>query len=337
MIRLPAKLASPVPVGVVGAGYYRPDRVLTNADLEKMVDTSNDWIVERTGIHERRIAAAEMSTSDMGVRAAKAALSNAGLTSNDIDMIICATITPDTLFPSTACLIQKGIEARESFAFDISAACTGFIYALATAYTYLASGYVNRVLVVAAEKMSAFTDYTDRNTCVLFGDGAGAVVLSRIDKPGHGIIDFILESDGTHAEWLQVPAGGSRRPASTSSIGERMHYISMQGREVFKFAVSAMKRATVRIAERNNLKAEDITRLIPHQANKRIIDAAAEALQLDPRRIHYNIHKYGNMSAASTAVGLSEVILTHTLRDGDIILLVSFGAGMTWGSLLLRW
>ena len=208
---------------------------------------------------------------------------------------------------------------------------------MATAYTYLASGYVNRVLVVAAEKMSAFTDYTDRNTCVLFGDGAGAVVLSRIDKPGHGIIDFILESDGTHAEWLQVPAGGSRRPASTSSIGERMHYISMQGREVFKFAVSAMKRATVRIAERNNLKAEDITWLIPHQANKRIIDAAAEALQLDPRRIHYNIHKYGNMSAASTAVGLSEVILTHTLRDGDIILLVSFGAGMTWGSLLLRW
>jgi len=324
-------------VGVIGAGYYLPERILTNKDLEQMVDTSDEWIVERTGIHERRIAPPEMSTSDMGVLAAKAALRNAGLTGNDIDMIICATVTPDMMFPSTACFIQRGIEARESFAFDITAACTGFIYALATAYAYLASGYVHNVLVVAAEKLSAFTDYEDRNTCVLFGDGAGAVVLSKINKPGHGIIDFILESDGRLANLLQVPAGGSRTPASTSSIGERMHYISMEGREVFKFAVTAMKRTTVRIAERNGIKAEDIRWLIPHQANKRIIDAAAEALGLDASRIHFNIHKYGNMSAASTAVGLAEVVLNNGLKDGDIILMVAFGAGMTWGSVLIKW
>ena len=336
-MRAMPKLENPVPVEVAGAGYYLPERILTNAELERMVETSDDWIVERTGIHERRIAAADMSTSDMAIRAAKDALAKASLAAEDVDMIICATVTPDMMFPSTACFIQRGIEARESFAFDITAACTGFIYALATAYTYLASGYVHNVLAVAAEKLSAFTDYEDRNTCVLFGDGAGAVVLSKINKPGHGIIDFILESDGRLANLLQVPAGGSRTPASTSSIGERMHYISMEGREVFKFAVTAMKRTTVRIAERNGIKAEDIRWLIPHQANKRIIDAAAEALGLDASKIHFNIHKYGNMSAASTAVGLAEVVLNNGLKDGDIILMVAFGAGMTWGSVLIKW
>jgi 3-oxoacyl-[acyl-carrier-protein] synthase-3 len=331
------ELGKPVPVGVVGAGYYLPDRILSNADLEKMVDTSDQWIVERTGIRERRIADPNVSTSDMAVFAAKAALEHAAMQAEEIDMIICATVTPDMLFPSTACLIQKGIDARNAFAFDISAACTGFIYAMATAYTYLASNYVDSVLVVGAEKMSSITDYEDRNTCVLFGDGAGAVVLKRIDKPGHGIIDFILESDGRNAHWLQVPAGGSRMPASTRSIGERMHYISMEGREVFKFAVTAMKRTTVRIAERNNIGADDLTWLIPHQANKRIIDAAAAALGLSQDRIHYNIHKYGNMSAASTAVGLAEVVLHNNLEEGDTLLLVAFGAGMTWGSILIRW
>lgn len=252
-------------------------------------------------------------------------------------MIICATVTPDMQFPSTACLIQKGLGARDAFAFDVAAACTGFIYALANAYTFIACGYVKNVLVVGAEKLSSITDYQDRNTCVLFGDGAGAAVLTRSTTPGHGIIDFILESDGRNAHWLQVPAGGSRTPASTRSIGERMHYISMEGREVFKFAVTAMKRTVVRIAERNNLKAEDITCLIPHQANKRIIDAAAKALGLDAARIHFNIHKYGNMSAASTAVGLAEVVQERHPQPGDNLVLVAFGAGMTWGSLLIRW
>ena len=336
-MRLPPKLEAPVPVRIAGVGYYLPERILTNADLEKMVDTTNDWIIERTGIHERRIAPPEMSTSDMGVKAATAALGNAGMKAEDLDMIICATVTPDMMFPSTACLVQRGIDARAAFAFDLAAACTGFIYALATAYVHLASGYVRNVLVIGAEKLSAITDYKDRNTCVLFGDGAGAAILTRADTPGHGIIDYILESDGRNADWLKVHAGGSRMPASTKSIGERLHYISMEGREVFKFAVTAMKRSTVRIAERNNIKAEDITWLIPHQANKRIIDAAAEALGLDKSRIHYNIHKYGNMSAASTAVGLAEVVLNNHLEPGDNLVLVAFGAGMTWGSLLIRW
>jgi len=336
-MELPPQVKNPVPIAIRGAGYYLPDRVLTNADLERMVETSDEWITERTGIKERRVADPAMSTSDMAICAAKRALANANMQPGEIDMIICATITPDMQFPSTACLIQKGIEARGAFAFDVSAACTGFIYALANAYTFIASDYVKNVLVIGAEKMSSITDYTDRNTCVLFGDGAGAVVLSRTDNPGHGIVDFILESDGRNALWLQVPAGGSRIPASTSSIGERMHYISMEGREVFKFAVTAMKRTTVRIAERNNLKAEDITWLIPHQANKRIIDAAAAALGLDASHIHFNIQKYGNMSAASTAVGLAEVILEKKPKAGDHLLLVAFGAGMTWGSLLIRW
>ncbi len=336
-MRLPPKLESPVPVGIAGAGFHLPERILTNAELEKMVDTSDEWIVERTGIHERRIAPPDVSTSDMAIKASKDALDHAGLKADDLDLIICATITPDMMFPSTACLIQRGLDARSAFAFDISAACTGFIYALATAYTYLASGYVRNVLVVGAEKLSSVTDYKDRNTCVLFGDGAGAVILQRRNTPGHGILDFILESDGRNADWLKVHAGGSRMPASTKSIGERLHYISMEGREVFKFAVTAMKRTTVRICERNDIKAQDITWLIPHQANKRIIDAASQALGLDQNRIHYNIHKYGNMSAASTAVGLAEVVRNNNLKPGDNLVLVAFGAGMTWGSILIRW
>jgi 3-oxoacyl-[acyl-carrier-protein] synthase-3 len=336
-MRLPLKLEATVPVEIIGTGYYLPERILTNADLEKMVDTSNDWIVERTGIYERRIAPPDMSTSDMSVKAAKLALERAGLSGDEVDIVICATITPDMQLPSTACLIQKAIDARNAFAFDINAACTGFIYALATAYTYLASGCARNALVVGAEKLSSITDYEDRNTCVLFGDGAGAAVVKRTDNTDHGIIDFILESDGRNAHWLQVPGGGARKPITAENLAERSHYIQMMGREVFKFAVTAMKRTTVRIAERNGLEAEDITWLIPHQANKRIIDAAAGALGLDQSHIHYNIHKYGNMSAASTAVGFAEVVEQNNLQPGDYLLLVAFGAGMTWGSILIKW
>jgi len=336
-MRLPLKLDAAVPVEIVGTGYYLPDRVLTNADLEKMVDTNNDWIVERTGIYERRIADPDMATSDMAINAAKIALEKAGLSGDEVDIVICATITPDMQLPSTACLIQKAIDARNAFAFDVNAACTGFIYAMATAYSYLASGCARNALVVGAEKLSSITDYKDRNTCVLFGDGAGAAVIKRTDNPGHGIIDFILESDGRNSHWLQVPGGGSRKPLTAENLGERSQYINMAGREVFKFAVTAMKRTTVRIAERNGLEAEDITWLIPHQANKRIIDAASGALGLDQSRIHYNIHKYGNMSAASTAVGFAEVVENNNLQPGDYLLLVAFGAGMTWGSLLIKW
>jgi len=331
------KLEKKVPVEIVAAGYYLPDKVLTNADLEKMVDTNNEWITERTGIHERRIAAPDVATSDMAILAAKAALENAKMDAEEIDLIVCGTITPDMQYPSTACFIQRGIGARNAFAFDLSAACTGFIYALATAYMYLSNDYIKTALVVGAEKLSTITDYKDRNTCVLFGDGAGAVILKRTENEGHGIMDFILESDGRNANWLEVPGGGSRNPATKETIDQRLHYTKMRGREVFKFAVTAMKRTTVRIAERNDLKAEDITWLIPHQANKRIIDAAAQALGLDRKKIHYNIHKYGNMSAASTAVGLAEVILNNDLQKGDYLLLVAFGAGMTWGSALIKW
>jgi len=331
------KLDRKVPVEIVGAGYYLPEKVLTNADLEKMVDTNNEWITERTGIHERRIASPEMATSDMAIIAAKSALENAGMEAEEIDLIICGTITPDMQYPSTACFIQRGIGARNAFAFDLSAACTGFIYALATAYMYLSNDYIKTAIVIGAEKLSTITDYEDRNTCVLFGDGAGAVILKRTDNKGHGIMDFILESDGRNADWLEVPGGGSRNPATKETLEQRLHFTKMRGREVFKFAVTAMKRTTVRIAERNGLKAEDITWLIPHQANKRIIDAAAQALGLDQKRIHYNIQKYGNMSAASTAVGLAEVIVNNNLQSGDYLLLVAFGAGMTWGSALIKW
>ncbi len=331
------KLETHVPVEIIGAGYYLPEKILTNEDLEKIINTDNDWIIERTGIHERRVAAENEYTSALGTQAAKKAIENAGISPEDIDIIICSTITPDMQFPSTACLIQEAIGARNAFAFDVAAACTGFIYALSTAYMYLASDYAKHVLVIGAEKLSSITDYKDRNTCILFGDGAGAVVLKKTEKTGHGFIDFILESDGRKAHLLEVPAGGSRTPASLKSIGKRMHYISMEGREVFKFAVQAMKRTTVYIAERNNISADEITWLIPHQANKRIIDAAAQALGLDKKKIHYNIHKYGNMSAASTAVGLAEVILKNDLKADDYLLLVAFGAGMTWGSTLIRW
>ncbi len=331
------KLKSHVPVEVIGAGYYLPNKTLTNADLEKMVDTNNEWIIERTGILERRVASKDEYASTLGANASKKAIENAGISPEDIDIIICSTITPDMQFPSTACFIQDAIGARNAFAFDVAAACTGFIYALSTAYMYLASDYAKHVLVVGSEKLSSITNYKDRNTCILFGDGAGAVVLKKTDKKGHGFVDFILESDGRKAHLLEVPAGGSRNPASLTSIGKRMHYISMEGREVFKFAVQAMKRTTVYIAERNNISADEITWLIPHQANKRIIDAAAEALGLDKNKIHYNIHKYGNMSAASTAVGLAEVVLNNDLKPNDYLLLVAFGAGMTWGSTLIRW
>lgn len=336
-MKLPPKLTPTVSVGIAGAGYYLPERVLTNAELEKMVDTNDTWIVERTGIKERRVAETNMATSDMAVHAAKDALERSGVDAEDIDLIICATITPDMQYPSTACLIQREIGARHAFAFDISAACTGFIYALATAYGYFSAGVVQNVLVVGAEKMTSITDFTDRNTCVLFGDGAGAVVLSKGDDPERGIRDFILESDGRNAHWLTLPAGGSRMPASANTVKNNMHFTKMKGREVFKFAVQAMKRTTVRIAERNELTADDITWLIPHQANKRIIDAAAKAMGLSQDRIHYNIHKYGNMSAASTAVGLAEVVTHNNLQPGDYLVLVAFGAGMTWGSALIRW
>lgn len=338
-MKLPSKLTPTVSVGITGAGYYLPERVLTNADLEKMVDTSNEWIVERTGIKERRIAEDTVATSDMAIPAARSALERAGIGAEDLDMIICATITPDMQYPSTACLVQSALGARSCFAFDISAACTGFIYALATAYGFFTTNYVRNVLVIGAEKMTSITDFTDRNTCVLFGDGAGAVVLSRMDDDAHdrGIRDFIIESDGRHAEWLTLPAGGSRMPASEDTLKNRLHYTQMRGPEVFKFAVQAMKRTTVRIAERNNLLADDITWLIPHQANKRIIDAAAKAMGLSQDRIHFNIHKYGNMSAASTAVGLAEVVIHNNLQPGDHLVLVAFGAGMTWGSALIRW
>jgi len=331
------KLETHIPVEIIGAGYFLPEKIMTNKDLEKLVDTDNEWIIERTGIHERRVANENEYTSTLGSEAAKKAIENAGISPEDIDVIICSTITPDMQFPSTACLIQEAIGARNAFAFDITAACTGFIYALSTAYMYLASDYAKHVLVIGSEKMSSITDYTDRNTCVLFGDGAGAVVLKRTEKEGCGFVDFILESDGRKAHLLEVPAGGSKTPASLKSIGKRMHYISMEGREVFKFAVQAMKRTTVKIAERNNISADEITWLIPHQANKRIIDAAAQALGLDRNKIHFNIQKYGNMSAASTAVGLAEVILNNDLKEGDYLLLVAFGAGMTWGSTLIRW
>jgi 3-oxoacyl-[acyl-carrier-protein] synthase III len=322
-------------VGIIGVGGYLPAKVLTNADLEKMVDTSDEWITTRTGIKERRLVDKNEATSDLAINASKRALQEAKLKPEDLDLIIVATITPDTLFPSVACLLQNAIQAKNAACFDISAACAGFVYAISVAQQFIAGGVYKNILVAGAETLSSITDWTDRNTCVLFGDGAGAVVLSEV-KSG-GIISTYLGSDGSKADLLMIPGGGSRHPATHQTIDDRLHYIKMQGNELFKLAVTIMAEAAQNALKKANLECKDIDLVIPHQANKRIIMAMAKKLGLSPDKIYLNIEKYGNMSSASTAIALCEAVKEGRIKKGDTILLVAFGGGLVWGACVMEW
>ncbi len=322
-------------VGIIGVGEYLPKRVLTNADLEKMVDTSNEWITTRTGIKERRLASAEEATSDLAINAAREALKDARLAVKDLDLIIVATITPDMSFPSVASILQNSLSAKNAACFDISAACAGFVYALSIARQFIACGTYKNALIIGAEKLSAITDWEDRNTCVLFGDGAGACVLGEV-KSG-GIISSYLGCDGSNIGLLNLPAGGSRKPASHETIDARMHYIKMQGNELFKIAVRTMTEAAEKVLKQAGLKFSDVDLIIPHQANSRIIMAVAKRLGLTEDKIFLNIERCGNMSSASTATALVEAAKEGRIKKGDIVLLDSFGAGLVWGALVIQW
>ncbi|MFH0764581.1 MAG: beta-ketoacyl-ACP synthase III [Candidatus Omnitrophota bacterium] len=321
--------------GIIGLGAYLPEKVLTNKDLEKMVDTTDEWITTRTGIKERRIAGSHEATSDMAAEAAKSALKDAGLKAEDIDLIIVATITPDMFFPATACLVQEKIGARHVPAFDISVACSGFIYGLAIADRFIASGVYKHALVIAAEKLSSVTDWSDRNTCVLFGDGAGAAVLGPVDKGG--ILSVSLGANGKEGDLIKLPAGGSRIPATRKSIEDKLHFIKMNGAELFKHAVKIMADAALAATQPLGLKAEDLALVIPHQANIRILNAVAKRMGLTADKIYLNIEKYGNMSAASSAVALVEAVQSGRIKKGDKILLDAFGGGLSWGAIVIEW
>ncbi len=321
---------------ITGVGSYVPAKVITNADLEKMVDTTDEWITTRTGIKERHIAAQDEFTSDLASRAALRALENAGVTPQQLDLIIIATITPDMPFPSTACLVQRKIGAHRAAAFDLEAACSGFIYGLEIAQQFIMSRTYDTVLVVGAEKLSSIVDWKDRNTCVLFGDGAGAAVLQN--RPNaHGLLTAVMGADGGKADLLSMPGGGSRCPATAESVAAHMHYLRMEGKETFKNAVQAMLTAAREALRRCEIDISRIKCIIPHQANRRIIDAVSERLGAKPEQIFINLHKYGNTSAASVAIALDEAVASGRFQRGDLIMLMVFGAGLTWGAAVIEW
>ncbi|MCP4482359.1 MAG: ketoacyl-ACP synthase III [bacterium] len=323
-------------VKLVSVGHYLPEKILTNADLEKMVDTSDEWITQRTGIKERRIASSGETAATMGVMAAKDALQKAGLSADDIDIIICATITGDYQTPSTSCLIQKELAAKKAFAFDISAACSGFIYGLDIAEKYIASDPSKRVLIVATEKLSSVTDWKDRVTCVLFGDGAGAAIVEA-SNDSSGILRSELNSNGDNYDLLIIKAGGSKNPASQLTLEQSQHFLEMQGNEVFKNAVTDMKNAAVKVVECSGWNKDDIKLLIPHQANIRIIEAIRKRLKLKKDQVYINLHKIGNTSASTIPIALSQALEESRIQKGDKIVLVSFGAGFTSAGMTIEW
>ncbi len=322
-------------VGIIGVGEYLPKKILTNQDLEKMVDTSDEWITTRTGIKQRRLVSKDEAASDLAVKAAQKALADADIEAEDLDMIIVATVTPDMQFPSTACLVQTALGATHAACYDISAACAGFIYGIIIAQQFIQSSTYKNALVIGSEVLSSITDWQDRNTCVLFGDGAGAAVLAEV-KSG-GIISSHMGSDGSMGELLFMPGGGSRHPASPQTIKKRMHYVKMRGNELFKLAVKLMAEAAQKAIEKAGMTCKDIDCLIPHQANVRILLAVAKKLGLDKKRIYLNIAKYGNMSSASTATALCEAVKDGTIKKGDIVLLDAFGGGLVWGACVIKW
>lgn len=321
---------------ISGVGAYVPTKILTNADLEKMVETTDEWITTRTGIKERHIAAENEFTSDLGAEAAKRAMAMAGVTADQIDLIIVATITPDMPFPSTACLIQHKLGAKRAAAFDLEAACSGFIYALEIGQQFIMSRTYETVLVIGAEKLSSITDWTDRNTCVLFGDGAGAAILQNREGT-HGLLTAVMGADGAKSDLLFMPGGGSRCPATVDSLKARQHYLRMEGKETFKNAVQAMQTAAEEALRRCELNVSQIKLIIPHQANRRIIDAVGDRLGAKPEQLFVNVDKYGNTSAASVGIALDEAVATGKVQRGDLILLVVFGAGLTWGAAVIEW
>jgi len=321
---------------ISGVGAYVPAKVLTNADLEKMVETSDEWITTRTGIKERHIAAAEEYTSDLGAEAARRAMKMANVTADQIDLIIVATITPDMPFPSTACLVQHKLGAKRAAAFDLEAACSGFIYALEIGQQFIMSRTYETVLVIGAEKLSSITDWTDRNTCVLFGDGAGAAILQN-RQGAHGLLTAVMGADGGKADLLFMPGGGSRCPATVDSLQARQHFLRMEGKETFKNAVQAMQTAAEEALRRCEITVSQIKCIIPHQANRRIIDAVGERLGAKPEQLFVNVNKYGNTSAASVGIALDEAVSSGRVQRGDLILLVVFGAGLTWGAAVIEW
>ncbi|MCS7459497.1 ketoacyl-ACP synthase III [Paenibacillus doosanensis] len=325
-----------LPVGIIGTGKYVPDRVLTNRDLEKMVETNDEWIVTRTGIRERRLVSAEQASSDLAYEASLKALDAAGISPEQLDLIIVATITPDMAFPSTACILQEKLGAKKAAAFDLSAACSGFIYGLANASNFIAVGTYKHALVVGAECLSKITDYTDRNTCILFGDGAGAVVLGQVPE-GRGFRSFELGADGGGGELLRIRGGGSRCPVSPESIEGKQHFIYMAGSEVFKFAVRIMGSAAEEALRKAGIEKKDIDLLVPHQANIRIIQSALNRLELSEDKCMINLDKYGNVSAASIPIALAEAVEQGRVNEGDHIVLVGFGGGLTWGASVIVW
>jgi 3-oxoacyl-[acyl-carrier-protein] synthase-3 len=324
------------PVGIIGTGSYLPEKVLTNKDLENMVDTTDEWIVSRTGIRERRIAAEDQASSDLAVEASRKALEAAGVTADQLDLIIVATVTPDMMFPATACLLQDRLGAKKAAAFDLSAACSGFLYGIATASQFIQSGMYRYALVVGVDCLSKITNWEDRNTCVLFGDGAGAVVLGPVEE-GSGFLSFELGADGSGGDLLKQPAGGSRLPASRDTVDGRLHTISMAGREVFKFAVRVMGNAAEEALAKAGMTKEDIDFLVPHQANTRIIDAAVKRFGLSEEKVIINLDRFGNMSSASIPVALDEALHQGRIKKGNTLVLVGFGGGLTWGAAVLKW
>jgi len=321
---------------ITGVGSYVPAEILTNADLEKMVDTSDEWITTRTGIKERRRAAKDEFTSDMAAKAAQRAMKMAGVTGDQIQLIIVATITPDMPFPATACLVQHKIGAKRAAAFDLEAACSGFIYGLEVAQQFIMSRTYDTVLVIGAEKLSSIVNWKDRNTCVLFGDGAGAAILQNREN-SHGLLTAVMGADGEKADLLFMPGGGSRCPATTDSVAAKLHFLQMEGRETFKSAVQAMCSAAQEVLRRCELDISKIKCIIPHQANRRIIEVVGERLGATPEQIFVNLEKYGNTSAASVAIALDEAVAAGRVSRGDLILLVVFGAGLTWGAAVIEW
>jgi len=318
-------------------GCYVPPRVLTNFDLEKMVDTSNEWILERTGIRERHIADPDMATSDMAVEAARAALARRGIEASELDAILVCTVTPDMMFPSTACIVQDRIGAKGAWGFDLVAACSSFLYGLTTAAHLVAAGSHRKVLVIGADTMSRIVDYTDRATCVLFGDGAGAMLVEPSEDDSLGFVDFLNEIDGSGGEFLKMPAGGSRLPASHETVEKRLHYVYQDGQQVFKFAVRRMYEVCRDLMQRNGLTARDIGLLIPHQANARIIYATAERLGLKPEQVVLNIDRYGNTTSGTIPLATQDAVEAGRLKKGDLVLFAAVGAGFTVGASLWRW
>ena len=321
---------------ITATAHYLPKRVLTNAELEKMVDTSDEWIRSRTGISERRIVAENEASSDMATEVAKALLKKRGISGNDVDVIIIATVTPDHFTPSTAALVQTNIDAENAWGFDLNAACTGYLYALETGNKLVSSGAYNNVMVIGVDAMSSILDFTDRDTCVLFGDGAGGSILEPTNNEA-GILDSILHMDGSGGKNLIVPGGGSRLPPTMETVKRRKHYIRQDGKTIFKFAVRGMADVAERILINNRMSGDDIDLFIPHQANKRIIDATSDRCGVNKDKVLINIDRVGNTTAGTIPIGMSEAVNDGRIKDGDFILLAAFGAGFTWGSILIKW